>query len=168
MNKQQIKLAQQEESKYRKILRYTKFMDLAQKYAELSTCISRHVGGVLVKDGRVLSLGYNGSPAGFDHCKFVGCIREGCKSGDNLKQCRAIHCESALLGNCSKLGIKTEGSDLFITCSPCNFCARSLIAAGIKRVIYIEAYNDPFAFELMKKSGIELIKFDDLLKSIKE
>ena len=115
------------------------FMELAVNLAQRSHCIKRKVGAVLAKDTRIISIGYNGPPAGTHNCDQewpeVGCPRDS-KGGCSL----AIHAEQNAILYAVKNNTSIEGSTLYVTLSPCLACARIIYTAGIKKVIYLNSY----------------------------
>ena len=117
------------------------FMELAVNLAKRSHCIKRHVGAVLTKDTRIISIGYNGPPAGTHNCdeEFpeVGCPRDS-KGGCSL----AIHAEQNALLYAVKNKASVEGATLYVTLSPCLACARIIFTMGIKKVIYLNSYAE--------------------------
>ena len=117
------------------------FMELAVNLAKRSHCIKRHVGAVLTKDTRIISIGYNGPPAGTHNCDEEypgqGCPRDS-KGGCSL----AIHAEQNAILYAVKNKATVEGSTLFVTLSPCLACARIIYTAGIEKVIYLNSYAD--------------------------
>ena len=122
--------------------------------------LKRHVGAVLVKDNRIIATGYNSAPCGIKECCSRGfCLRQGSHQGQNLETCYAIHAEQNALMQCCNQGISCDNAELYCTTKPCNFCMRLLINAGVKKITYIEDYNDYLTEELAKECGIELKKF---------
>lgn len=115
------------------------FMELAINLAKRSHCIKRHVGAVLTKDTRIISIGYNGPPAGTHNCDDrwpeTGCPRDS-KGGCSL----AIHAEQNALLYAVKNKTDVDGSTMYVTLSPCLACARIIFTMGIKRVIYLNSY----------------------------
>jgi len=154
----QVRLIEKDHNDRQK-LREKIFMELAVKYASLSTCLSRHVGAVLVKDGNVLSVAYNGVPPGVIHCQFSGCKRKNCKSGQNLDVCFAIHAELNILGDCCRRRICTEDSTLYTTTFPCISCAKAMITARVKKIIFLVDYPDEASRHLLKESKIDVIQY---------
>ena len=110
-------------------------MKIASIVALRSTCPRAKVGAVLVREGRVISTGYNGSPSGTPHCIDMDCILD-----ERGKCIRTVHAELNCICFAAKYGIKTEGAAMYITHSPCLDCAKAIINAGIKKVIYLEKY----------------------------
>uniref|UniRef100_A0A7C4CCH8 dCMP deaminase family protein n=1 Tax=Fervidobacterium thailandense TaxID=1008305 RepID=A0A7C4CCH8_9BACT len=134
------------------------FKKIAKIIAERSTCTHRKVGAVIVKDKRILATGYNQPPSGFPHCDEIGCIRDdlGIPSGRNQEICYGLHAEQNALMQAAKFGISTEGATMYVTHKPCSVCARLIINAGIKRVVYIEGYPDPLTDFFFGKCEIEV------------
>lgn len=135
------------------------FMSIAHKVKTRSTCLSRQVGAVLVRDKRILATGYNGAPAGVSHCVATGCLRKGDKSGTNLENCKALHAEQNCILQCALHGVSAKGADLICTMSPCSTCAKMIINAGIVRVIYEDGYPDEFGIDLLKEAEVQLIQW---------
>jgi dCMP deaminase len=93
------------------------FMEIATVVAKRSTCLRNHVGALFVKNKRILSTGYNGAPAGLEHCDMVGCARENVASGTCHELCRAVHAEQNAIIQAALHGISIEGGDaLLISC----------------------------------------------------
>ena len=117
------------------------YMELAVNLAKRSHCIKRHVGAVLTRDTRIISIGYNGPPAGTHNCDEewpdVGCPKDS-KGGCSL----AIHAEqnAILYAVRNKTGV--DGATLYLTLSPCLACARIIYTMGISKVIYLNSYAE--------------------------
>lgn len=113
-----------------------------------STCTRLEVGASLVKDRRIIAGGYNGSVSGDRHC-----IDEGCYLVDG--HCiRTIHAEMNALLQCAKLGISTEGAEIYVTHFPCLQCTKALLQAGVRTIHYLNNYhNDSYALELIQQVG---------------
>ena len=128
----------------------TYFMRIAQVVGERSTCDRAHVGCVLVVDKRILTAGYNGSPAGQEHCDDIGhlfvdghCVR-------------TIHAETNAIIQAALHGVSTKGATCYVTHYPCLNCSKVLINAGITRLVYESAYNiDPIAQGFFQAAGVE-------------
>lgn len=135
------------------------FKEITLIVAKRSGCLSRQVGAVIVKDNRILATGYNANPLGVQECCDKGyCLRKNNKSGENLEECYAVHGEQNAITQCAKNGISCEGATLYVTCMPCNTCAKLIINSGIKEVVYFDEYNSPLATEVLTKAGIKLRK----------
>lgn len=131
------------------------FMRIAKEVATRATCPRRSVGAVIVLDRRILTTGYNGAPHGLAHCTEVGC-----KIVDGHCQ-RALHAEQNAILQAALNGVSTRGATVYVTCQPCNACAKMIINAGIVRVVFEGDYPDPFAMELFEESGMELVRLRD-------
>ena len=107
-------------------------MNVAREIASLSHCTRSKVGAVLVKDGNVISFGYNGTPSGMDNC----CER------DNVTLPHVIHAEVNAVLKAAKTGTSVDGSTLYLTLSPCLDCSKLILQAGVKRVVYLETYRN--------------------------
>lgn len=140
------------------------FMELAVNLAKRSHCIKRHVGAVLCKDTRIISIGYNGPPAGTHNCDEEwpeeGCPRDS-KGGCSL----AIHAEQNALLYAVKNKTDVEGATMYVTLSPCLACARIIYTMGVKRVIFLNSYaeykgipNDE-GVDFLQKFGVEVEKY---------
>lgn len=136
------------------------FMEIAGVVATRSTCLRRQVGAVIVKGKQIVSTGYNGAPAGHAHCLDVGCAREGVPSGQRSELCRAAHAEQNAINFAARYGIPLEGATLYTTHYPCSWCAKSIVNAGIKAVIFAQDYPDPLAKEVL--SLLDTRKFEDV------
>ena len=137
-------------------------MQIAHLVKTRATCPRRQVGAVIVRDRRMLATGYNGAPKGLKHCPEggpehdwpAGCMRAG--------HCiRSLHAEQNALLQAAMIGIACEGATMYVTCQPCNNCAKMIINAGIKQVIYEGDYPDEFSLELFKESGLEVYRYTE-------
>ena len=131
------------------------FMEIALVVARRSTCLHRQVGAVIVQGKQIVSTGYNGAPAGHPHCLDIGCARDGVPSGQRSELCRAAHTEQNAINFAARYGISIEGATLYTTCYPCSWCAKSIINAGIVRVVYADDYPDPLAKEILSSIRVE-------------
>lgn len=138
------------------------FMQIAHLVKTRATCPRRQVGAVVVRDRHILTTGYNGAPKGLPHCPEggaehdwpVGCMRAG--------HCiRSLHAEQNALLQAAMLGIACQGATMYVTCQPCNTCAKMIINAGISRVIYEGDYPDDFSIELFRQSGLDVFLYRD-------
>jgi dCMP deaminase len=137
------------------------FMDIARQVAARSNCMKRQVAAVIVSDRRIISTGYNGTPRGVKNCNEGGCPRcnSFSESGRNLEECLCSHGEENAIVQASYHGIAIRDATLYTTYSPCLLCSKMIINAGIRRVVYNEAYplNDT-ATRMLKEAGVELVK----------
>ena len=132
------------------------FLKLAFEVTKRSTCRRRAVGAIIVKDRRILATGYNGVPSGLRHCEETGCLREqlGVPSGQRHEICRGLHAEQNAIIQAARYGIDIEGSSIYITTEPCSVCAKMLINAGIKEIVFATAYPDKLSEELLGETDI--------------
>ena len=132
----------------------TYFMEMAHLIAKRSTCVRRRVGAVIVKDKRVLTTGYNGSPKGTRHCEDLGCIRDhmNVPSGTRHELCRGVHAEQNAVIQAAYFGISIDGGTVYTTTYPCSMCAKILINAGIKEVVYADSYLDDLSRKLFEET----------------
>ncbi|MFQ6098635.1 MAG: cytidine/deoxycytidylate deaminase family protein, partial [Armatimonadota bacterium] len=128
--------------------------------ATRSTCLSRHVGAILVKERRILATGYNGPPKGLAHCdELGGCYRrrEGVPSGQRMELCRALHAEQNAIIQAAIHGVRLEEPiACYVTTMPCITCAKMLINAGVKRIVYAGDYPDQLSMEMLGEAGVTL------------
>lgn len=137
------------------------FMQVADVVATRSTCLRRNIGAVIVRDKRILATGYNGAPTGLPHCSEIGCIKERLHipSGERQELCRALHAEQNAIVQAARYGTVIEGASIYTTTEPCSMCAKMIISAGIRRVVYREEYPDPLSRELLSGAGVSVEKF---------
>ena len=122
------------------------YMEVAYQFAKCSYAERRQVGAVIVKDGQIISFGYNGTPNGFDNC---------CEVNDTTKR-EVLHAESNAISKVAQSTISSTGATLYVTTSPCFDCSKLIIQSGIKKVYWTEAYRDLSGIELLKKANIEV------------
>jgi dCMP deaminase len=140
------------------------FMDLATQLALRSHCVRAQVGAVLVNDTRIISIGYNGPPAGTHNCdEEFG--EQGCPKDSKGSCSLALHAEQNAILYATKNGANVEGSTLYVTLSPCIACARVIYSTKIKKVFYLNSYAEykglalDEGVEFLRKFGIEVIKY---------
>lgn len=138
------------------------FIDLCHLVSKRTTCPRRAVGAVLVKENHVLTTGYNGAPKGFPHPIDTGCIRDelGIPSGEYSDVCPCLHAEQNAILQAALFGVSVRDSTLYSTTRPCTQCARMLVNAGIRRVVFEEGYADPLAVGLLTTGKVELFRWD--------
>jgi len=125
-----------------------RYLRMAAIWAENSYCKRRQVGCLLVKDKMIISDGYNGTPTGFEN---------DCETEDNRSKAYVLHAEANAITKVAKSSNSSEGSTLYVTDSPCIECAKLIIQAGIRRVIYSRAYRLTDGIDLLQRAGIEVI-----------
>lgn len=135
------------------------FMEIVELIKTRSTCTRRQVGALIVKDKRILATGYNGAPMGCKHCIETGCLRDqmNIPSGQRHELCRAIHAEQNAIVQAAYSGTSVKDGIMYVTHQPCVLCAKMIINAGIKKVIYRGEYPDPLAMEMLKEAGVEVV-----------
>lgn len=139
------------------------FMGMTRLVARRSTCLRRQMGAVLVREKRVLATGYNGAPAGLPHCEEVGCKREqlGIPSGQRPELCRALHAEQNAIVQGALHGVSLRDAALYCTHQPCVICAKMLINAGVRRIVYQAHYPDELSLEMLNEAGVELVRWPE-------
>ncbi len=135
------------------------FMEIAKVVALRSNCTRRHVAAVIVKDKRIISTGYNGTPRGIKNCNEGGCPRcsSTAPSGTKLDECLCSHGEENAIVQAAYHGICVKDATLYTTFSPCLNCAKMIINAGIREVVYNEHYTiDGTASAILREAGVVL------------
>ena len=140
------------------------YMELAENLAKRSHCVKAQVGAVLTKDTRIVSLGYNGPPAGTHNCDEVW-PEEGCPRDSKGSCSLALHAEQNAILYASKNNVSVEGATLYVTLSPCIACARVIFTTGIRKVYYLHSYADfkglkmDEGVDFLQKFGVEVIRY---------
>lgn len=140
------------------------FMDLAANLSKRSHCIKRQVGAVLTKDTRIISIGYNGPPAGTHNCDEEW-PETGCELDSRGSCSLAIHAEQNALLYAVNNGTDISGSTIYVTLSPCLACARLLFSAKVTRVIYLKSYAEykklpsDEGVDFLRKFGVKVEKY---------
>ncbi|HHO57530.1 MAG TPA: cytidine deaminase [Thermoplasmatales archaeon] len=134
------------------------FMKIALLVATRSTCTRRHVGAVIVRDNHILSTGYNGPPKGAKHCDETGCIREqlNIPRGERHELCRGLHAEQNAIIQAAVFGVSIKGGTIYTTNFPCSVCAKMIVNAELKELVYLEDYPDELSREILKESNIKV------------
>lgn len=139
------------------------FMEIAHVAASRSNCCRRQVAAVIVRDNRIISTGYNGTPRGIKNCNEGGCERcnSATPSGQNLHECICSHGEENAIVQAAYHGIAVKNAILYTTYSPCLLCAKMIINAGIKEVVYHKRYSiDATSRRLLLEAGVKLRSLD--------
>jgi len=132
-------------------------MDTAERFSQLSSAVRLKVGAVVVKDNRIISIGYNGTPAGWDNC----CEEVVQLSDDTVTtktKDEVIHAEANAVAKLARDGESGSGADLFCTHAPCVQCAKIIYGAGISSVYYRESYRDNDGIDFLQKCKINVKK----------
>lgn len=139
------------------------YMDVAERFAELSSARRLHVGAIVVKDDRIISIGYNGMPAGWDNdCEYeveefqteYGVGSKLVKTGELKTKPEVLHAETNAIAKLAKSNESGLGATMFITHAPCLDCAKLIYQSGIGSVLYRNAYRDTSGITFLEKSGI--------------
>lgn len=143
------------------------FAEMLKVIEKRSTCLRSKVAAIIEKDGRVISIGYNGPASGMPECtpqsEYVRlgysnpvddmCMGAGCN--------RSIHAEANAIAFAARAGISIEGATMHCSMSPCINCAKLIINSGLKELCYLEGYRDKAGLELLLKSGISVYRLDE-------
>ncbi len=129
----------------------TRYMRMATIWAENSYCKRRQVGALLVKNKMIISDGYNGTPSGFDN---------NCEDENNSSFPYVLHAEANAITKVARSNNSSDGATLYVTASPCIECAKLIIQAGIKRVVYGEQYRLLDGVDLLRKAGIDVSQIE--------
>ena len=125
-----------------------RYLRMARIWAENIYCQRRKVGALVVKDKMIISDGYNGTPSGFENI---------CEDESNVTKPYVLHAEANAITKLARSSNNSEGSTLYVTAAPCIECAKLIIQAGIKRVVYGEKYRLDDGLKLLRKANIEII-----------
>lgn len=131
-----------------KQLRYDlAYLRMAREWRKLSHCTRKKVGAIIVKNGMIISDGYNGTPSGFDNC---------CEDEEGATLWYVLHAEANAISKVARSTNNAQDSTLYLTLSPCKDCSKMILQVGIKRVVYAELYKDGAGIELLKEAGISI------------
>jgi dCMP deaminase len=125
-----------------------RYLEMARIWAQNSYCHRRQVGALVVKDGMIISDGYNGTPSGFENV---------CEDENNVTKPYVLHAEANAITKLARSNNNSEGATIYITASPCIECAKLIIQSGIKRVVYGEKYRLTDGVDLLERAGIEVV-----------
>ena len=125
-----------------------RYLEMARIWAQNSYCQRRQVGALVVKNGMIISDGYNGTPSGFENV---------CEDDNGVTKPYVLHAEANAITKLARSSNNSDGSTIYITASPCIECAKLIIQAGIKRVVYGENYRLTDGIDLLKRAGIEVV-----------
>lgn len=126
-----------------------RYLEMARIWSKNSYCKRRQVGAILVKAKMIISDGYNGTPSGFENI---------CEDENNKTKPYVLHAEANAITKVAKSNNSSEGATLYVTSSPCMECAKLIIQAGIKRVVFSDQYTNQDGVNLLKQAGIEVIQ----------
>ena len=167
----------------KRISRDEMFSQIVQVVAQRSTCLRHQVGALIVRDGRIISMGYNGPVSGRPECKSVPTFEElttdptywGRAASKVIQELnndpllcegpgctRSLHAETNAIAFAARAGVSVEGCTMYCSMSPCIHCAKVIVNSGIKCVKYLEEYRDHSGLELLKKSNIQTFRLISL------
>jgi dCMP deaminase len=125
------------------------YLRMASEWATLSCCKRKKVGALIVKDGTIISDGFNGTPKGFPN---------DCEDADGNTHWYVLHAEANAMLKVARSTQSTEGSTLYVTYSPCKDCSKMIVQSGIRRVVYREEYRDLSGIKILKEAGIDVFQ----------
>lgn len=128
-----------------------RYLEMARIWSMNSYCQRRQVGALIVKDKMIISDGYNGTPSGFENI---------CEDETGRTKPYVLHAEANAITKVAKSNNSSDGSTLYVTSAPCMECAKLIIQAGIKRVVYSDDYRAFEGLELLERAGIEIMKIE--------
>jgi len=124
------------------------YLKMALEWGKLSHCKRKQVGALIVKDRMIISDGFNGTPTGFENC---------CEDENGATKWEVLHAEANAILKVASSTQSAKNATLYITLSPCTQCSKLIHQAGIKRVVYANAYKDDAGIKFLEKAGIEII-----------
>ena len=124
------------------------YLKMALEWGKLSHCKRKQVGALIVKDGMIISDGFNGTPTGFENC---------CEDENGATKWEVLHAEAKAILKVASSTQSAKNATLYVTLSPCTQCSKLIHQAGIKRVVYANAYKDDAGIKFLEKAGIEII-----------
>lgn len=130
-----------------------RYLRMALIWAENSYCERRQVGALLVRDGTIISNGFNGTPAGFENV---------CEDSAGVTKPYVLHAEANAITKIARSNNSSEGSTLYVTASPCLECSKLIIQSGIRRVVFHELYRLSDGLELLERAGVECVHIEHL------
>ena len=128
-----------------------RYLRMATIWSENSYCQRRQVGALIVKDKMIISDGYNGTPSGFPNV---------CEDDNNVTHPYVLHAEANAITKIARSNNNSNGATMYVTASPCIECAKLIVQAGIKRVVYADPYRNDDGIKLLERVGIECIQID--------
>jgi dCMP deaminase len=127
------------------------YLNMAKEWSKLSHCKRKQVGALVVKNGMIISDGFNGCPTGFNN---------NCESESDETHWFVLHGEANAILKCARHGHSCDGSTLYITLSPCKECSKLILQSGIKRLVYNDEYKDISGLEFLRGAGVEVVKYN--------
>lgn len=138
----------------RKQERYDRaYMRMAQEWSKLSHCTRKQVGALIVREGMIISDGYNGTPTGFPN---------DCEDANGLTHWYVLHAEANAIMKVARSTNNARGATLYLTHSPCRECSKLILQAGIERLVYRDAYKDSSGLDLLQEGGVLIAHLPEL------
>jgi len=128
------------------------YLRMAKEWAQLSHCERKQVGALIVRDGMIVSDGYNGTPSGFPNA---------CETAEGETHWYVLHAEANAITKLARSSHTAQGATLYITLSPCRDCAKLIHQVGIRRVVYIHAYKDDSGLGFLNQAGVEIVRYPE-------
>jgi len=129
------------------------YLRMAKEWSKLSYCKRKQVGALIVKNGMIISDGFNGTPSGFENV---------CEDEEGKTKWYVLHAEANAITKVARSTQSSEGATLYVTVSPCRECSKLIFQSGIKRVVYYEQYKDGSGLDFLRRAGVEVVQIDDL------
>ena len=127
------------------------YLKMASTWAQLSKARRKKVGCLIVKDGAIISDGYNGTPSGFENC---------CEDKNEKTHWYVLHAEANAILKTASSTHNCSGATVYLTMSPCKDCSKLIHQAGIKRLVYINKYKDASGIDFLNEAGVKVVEFD--------
>ena len=127
------------------------YLRMASEWSQLSHCVRKQVGAIIVRDGQIIADGYNGTPSGFENT---------CETDDGETKWYVLHAEANAIMKVARSTNSANDSTLYLTLSPCKDCSKLVHQAGIKRVVFLDKYKDTAGLEFLEQAGVEVVQFD--------
>ncbi len=131
------------------------YLRMALEWAKLSHCKRKQVGALIIKDGMIISDGYNGTPTGYEN---------DCEDDEGTTKWYVLHAEANALMKLARSGNHSTGATLYITMSPCKECSKLIHQAGISRIVYINRYKEDAGLKFLEDCGLETMHIEDPYK----
>ena len=129
------------------------YMRMAQEWSKLSHCTRKKVGALIVREGMIISDGYNGTPTGFHN---------DCEDVNGLTHWYVLHAEANAIMKVARSTNNAKGATLYLTHSPCRECSKLILQAGIQRLVFLDAHKDPSGLELLREGGVLITQLAEL------
>lgn len=127
------------------------YLKMAREWSNLSHCERKKIGALIVKNGMIISDGFNGTPSGFNNC---------CETDEWITHWYVIHGEANAILKCARHGQSCDGATIYQTHSPCKNCSKLILQSGIKRLVYSDDYKDSDGVLFLRESGIKVDKIE--------